>query len=259
MLDVSVVVPTKNSATTLARCLESVRSQSGVNLDVIVVDSRSEDGTQDIASRHGRVIEFDSGMTKARLVGTLAAKGQFVLNLDSDQILGKNAVQLALETSRSVVAFGEISSGRGVVANLNRIDNRFVNLNWRQNLDVTTGAIRPRLYVRERLKLALESIPQTLLDLRPCPFSEDSLIFFHSGFDSRDVGFVPDAILHLEESGLVRYLRKWHDYGCAARAYRGTEYRRFAEMRGARRGAGKFLTLPALMLRGVPFLLGYHS
>ncbi len=48
---VSVVIPTRNSERTLKECLRSVNAQSYPNVEIIVVDSASNDKTAEIASR----------------------------------------------------------------------------------------------------------------------------------------------------------------------------------------------------------------
>lgn len=46
---VSVIIPTYNSSKTLKKCLESIKSQSYQNIEVIVIDNNSIDNTKEIA------------------------------------------------------------------------------------------------------------------------------------------------------------------------------------------------------------------
>ncbi|HEY4955749.1 MAG TPA: glycosyltransferase, partial [Gemmatimonadaceae bacterium] len=48
---VSVIVPARNEARNIERCVRSVLSTTWPNLEVIVVDDHSEDGTGEIARR----------------------------------------------------------------------------------------------------------------------------------------------------------------------------------------------------------------
>ena len=49
---VSVIIPTKNSARTIEACLRSVKYQDYKNIEIIVVDNFSTDGTQEIAKKY---------------------------------------------------------------------------------------------------------------------------------------------------------------------------------------------------------------
>ena len=88
--DVSAIVPTLDSAAHLGRCLASLEAQRGVDLEVIVVDQGSRDGTADIAREHGaRVLSLPrSGFyrppTRSRNHGARAASGRFLVHLDAD-------------------------------------------------------------------------------------------------------------------------------------------------------------------------------
>lgn len=224
------------------------------------MDSCSTDRTAEISKRFGRVIVADSGATRARLIGTEASTGDYVLNLDSDQFLMSHAIEAALATERAAVAFGEVSTGDSLIARINRLDKATVNQEWQTNLDPISGFIRPRLYRRDVLMEAFRSIPEKILDVKPCPFSDDSLVYWHSGVKPDQVGFVPDGIVHEEMAHVLDYVRKWRVYGRTAKVYRGTQYSVFVTSRGKRnvRGMRHFASMPGLAFRVVPFIIGYY-
>ncbi|MCI4336175.1 MAG: glycosyltransferase family 2 protein [Thermoplasmata archaeon] len=255
-----MVVPTRNAARTIGWCLEAVSHQEFPPIEVIVVDSLSDDGTADIACRTARVISQDCGIAAARLIGAQAAQGRWVLNLDADQALSPSALRQAVASGHDVVAFGESSAGGGILGFLNDVDRRRLHRHWDQQLDPVEGTIRPRLYPRSQLIRALEAIGPDLLQMKPGPYSEDSLIYANSGVDPSAVGFVPDAIVHREMDSLRGYLHKWRTYGQTARPYRGTPLEKFTHRRARRRGnlVDAVAGLPVLALRAVPFVIGYY-
>ncbi|MCW4047188.1 MAG: glycosyltransferase [Candidatus Bathyarchaeota archaeon] len=85
---VSVVVPTRNSARTLSRCLQSVKNQTLKPFEIIVVDDFSSDETVQIAKNLGaRILQRRCRPAEARNLGTSASTGEYMLFLDSDQVL----------------------------------------------------------------------------------------------------------------------------------------------------------------------------
>ena len=81
----SAVVITKNAADKLRNCLESVKWAD----EIIIVDGGSTDGTVDIAREYTDNIitsEFQ-GFARERNKGAEAAKGDWVLELDADEIV----------------------------------------------------------------------------------------------------------------------------------------------------------------------------
>jgi glycosyltransferase involved in cell wall biosynthesis len=87
---VSVILPTYNRATLLPRAIYSVLNQSYHDLELIVVDDCSTDGTEDELSKikdaRLRVIRqsINSGPSAARNVGIRASLGRYVAFQDSD-------------------------------------------------------------------------------------------------------------------------------------------------------------------------------
>jgi rhamnosyltransferase len=81
---ISVVIPAKNGEATIASCLQGIFSQTlRDQLEVIIIDSGSKDGTCEIASNYPAQIhrispeQFNHGET--RNLGVQLARGQFVV------------------------------------------------------------------------------------------------------------------------------------------------------------------------------------
>jgi glycosyltransferase involved in cell wall biosynthesis len=87
---VSAVIATYNRAHLVGNAIKSILGQTYENIEVIVVDDGSTDGTQDMLKRFGdqvRVIRQDNaGPGAARNRGIAAATGEIVAFLDSDDL-----------------------------------------------------------------------------------------------------------------------------------------------------------------------------
>lgn len=107
---VSVIIPSYNRATTLGRAARSVLSQDFRDLELIIVDDGSSDGTAeviaDLADTRVRVIvhETNRGVGAARNTGIETARGEIVAFQDSDDewLQGKLSAQI-----RAMEAAGE--------------------------------------------------------------------------------------------------------------------------------------------------------
>ena len=90
---VSVVVPTRNSGATLLRCLQSIRDQDYLRIEVIVVDNGSTDDTVNIANMMADiVIAGGHERSEQANLGVNSAHGSFVFRLDADFVLDRRVV-----------------------------------------------------------------------------------------------------------------------------------------------------------------------
>jgi len=97
---ISIVIPVKNSKQTIGECIESAKSSGSNNIEIVVVDDNSSDGSIDIAKGYGcKVVKSEGmgGVAAARNAGAKKAKGEIILFMDSDIILRKNAFELIRE------------------------------------------------------------------------------------------------------------------------------------------------------------------
>lgn len=113
--NVSVIMPVYNSAAYLQEAIESVVSQTGVSVELIVVDDGSVDGSQDIARTYSCVKliqQQHAGACAARNRGLHIATGTYVKFFDSDDILEPNILQRQVECSESVdertIIYGDV-------------------------------------------------------------------------------------------------------------------------------------------------------
>jgi len=82
----------------LEQCLKAVKQQTYKNIEIIIVDSYSKDRTLEIAKKFNvRIVMCKGKLLEARIAGTEASKGKYVLLLDSDQILEKTVIERAVE------------------------------------------------------------------------------------------------------------------------------------------------------------------
>ncbi len=94
---VSVIVPTCNSEAYLERCLLSVRRQSYRNIEVIVADNYSTDGTAGIAARFAdRTIVCGPERCAQFNMAAAQARGSLLYRVDSDFLLDDTIVERAV-------------------------------------------------------------------------------------------------------------------------------------------------------------------
>ncbi|HEV7624688.1 MAG TPA: glycosyltransferase family A protein [Amnibacterium sp.] len=87
-LRVSVVLPVRDDAPALRRCLEALATLTDGADEIVVVDNGSCDGTADVARAAGArlVVEPVRGIASAAAAGYDAATGDVLVRLDSDAV-----------------------------------------------------------------------------------------------------------------------------------------------------------------------------
>lgn len=87
---VSVVVPVYNAARWLGEAIESILTQTYRDLELIVVDDGSTDGSGDVARSFGErvqlVTQANAGPSAARNAGVARARGELIAFCDSDDV-----------------------------------------------------------------------------------------------------------------------------------------------------------------------------
>lgn len=98
---ISIIVPVYNSENYIARCIESILSQTSYDWELILINDGSSDYSENICNYYAHsdkrihVINQDNkGVSSARNTGLVNARGEWVTFCDSDDELNKMAIEI---------------------------------------------------------------------------------------------------------------------------------------------------------------------
>jgi glycosyltransferase involved in cell wall biosynthesis len=104
---VSVILPVFNGAEFVSYALESISLQTYENLEVIVVDDGSTDGTQAILQGWTRrdprvrlIVQANAGVARARNRAIAESSGEFVAPIDADDMWGPDKIETQVRRMR---------------------------------------------------------------------------------------------------------------------------------------------------------------
>lgn len=111
---ITVVIPCYNYARYLGQAIESALGQSGVAMDVVVVDDASTDGSTDVAHSYAvkdsriqlLVHSVNAGPVKTFNDGLAVARGEFLVRLDADDLLTPGSIGRSIEVLRAYPSVG---------------------------------------------------------------------------------------------------------------------------------------------------------
>lgn len=101
---ITVIIPVYNVKPYLSKCLESVGKQSYKNLEIILVDDGSDDGSfsicKEFSKRDSRIKLYHTknlGLSHARNVGLDHANGEYIVFIDSDDYIHENMISIMMD------------------------------------------------------------------------------------------------------------------------------------------------------------------
>lgn len=267
-----VSIPTLNSAATLAATIESVQHQLQPGVSINVVDSRSTDSTEDIARSHGvEFISYPGKLLGARYEGFAHSDADYVLFMDSDQVLAEGALARLLDLlerdDHDMVILEESSyRTRTLTEKMYDLDRRLVHEAYSYNVSPEHGVLLPRVFRRSLLMKAFEKIPAEIL---PAVVAHDHAIIYYECYQlSTDVALLPHAMFHQEPPSLHETFHHFVSYGRNVRSFEHLGvYEELIKSKMQGRNAGvlktlqpkRVLTLPLLLAKFSGYYYGYHS
>ena len=201
---VSVIVPTKNSALLLSKCLDSVKNQTYTNIEIILVDNNSTDNTKEIASKYTNFV-FNQGPERSAQVnfGVYKANGEFVYKIDSDFVLESQVISQCVE---------EIQKGFDAIVVHNSPD---VRVSWIARVRKFEVDMYKYDITHSSARFVKKSVYEKIGGFDPKITAGEDYDFQNklnrSGFKT---GFIEAEALHLgEPTNIWNHLKKYYDYG----------------------------------------------
>lgn len=110
---VTIIIPTFNRRRWIGECLDAVRAQTYRNIETLVIDDCSSDGTVEwlrSEPRYGfarlHVQPKNGGASEARNAGVRMGRGELVTFIDSDDILEPSHIETAVDAFRRYADLG---------------------------------------------------------------------------------------------------------------------------------------------------------
>lgn len=141
MIKISIITITYNSEKTLEQTIKSVVDQGYANLEYIIIDGGSKDGTLDIVNKYRDKIavvvsEKDNGISDAFNKGIRIASGDIIGIINSDDLLAKDALTILSEVYSEDV---DVYRGNLIIWD-DVSDKKYVNYPT-MNFDVTRSTL----------------------------------------------------------------------------------------------------------------------
>lgn len=107
MPKVSVIIPVYNTDQYVAKTIESILNQTLYDIEIILINDGSKDNSLSILEQYAgidkriRLINQDNkGLSVSRNIGIEAANGEYILFMDSDDLLDKNTLEQCYKKSQ---------------------------------------------------------------------------------------------------------------------------------------------------------------
>lgn len=128
---VSIVIPTKDEASNIEACLQSIQNQTYQNIEIIVIDNFSSDATLQIAKKYtSNVWQKGPERSVQRNYGLIdKAQGEYAMFIDADMTLSPNLITDCVNYMQTKNCVGlhitEIITGQSYWSKVRRFERSF--------------------------------------------------------------------------------------------------------------------------------------
>lgn len=191
---VSIIIPVFNAENYISETIQSLLNQSYENIEIILVDDGSTDGSSKIIDNNidARIKYYhqeNKGAPAARNYGFEKAEGELVIFFDADDTLTQNGIYKVVEM------FNANQTIDMVIGDFSSVDD-----NSELILESNLGSIKERYYIAENLqekyKIIANSNPFPGNKIYKKSFLDSNQIIFHDLKIAQDLNFLLEVLAH---------------------------------------------------------------
>ena len=108
---ISIIVPVYNVKEYIKRCVDSIINQTYKNIEIILVDDGSNDGSEGICDAYEKNYNYikvihkeNGGLSDARNAGIDIARGKYIAFVDSDDYINRKMIEILYKNIKNVDA-----------------------------------------------------------------------------------------------------------------------------------------------------------
>lgn len=196
---VSVIIPIYNTESYLEKCLESIRTQTYVNIEIIMIDDGSTDCSKVIAnafvekdSRFHLFSQRNAGVSMARNYGLDIAQGEYILFIDSDDWIEPQMIERLVYNMKEYntdISCCQYDRGSCFTGEKTELWNKQITLqNFLIHKEIN-GSLVNKLFRKELIK-------NNRLD-ESIKYGEDALFLWKSLLNINSIVVSPDILYHV--------------------------------------------------------------
>lgn len=193
MVKISAIIPVYNSEKYLKRCIDSLLNQSLKEIEIILINDGSTDGSQKIIEAYAKkfpsifktFLQSNHGQASSRNFGLKYATGEFISFIDSDDYLELSAYEEAYDFSVSnnldIVCFNFFEENN----NVKRVSSYYKFKNYPNDIK----------YVLNETSPVNKIIRKSLIDNNNIRFTENCIY--------EDLELIPKLVLYTNKIGFL--------------------------------------------------------
>lgn len=220
-MKVSVIIPIYNGEKYFADCIQSILDQSFTNIEIIVINDGSTDGSLSLIKRYAQndsrivvINQKNKGVSAARNAGLSKARGDYIMFVDADDYIArKDALELLIDFAKEngnpdVVCFRRVGDTRGRKApsGYSKLNDSIIG---RMIVDETINTLWDKLYKKSIIKENSIKFP---VGIR---MAEDLLFNVQYFCEAKTIGFFDEELYYYrednQESATKKYMPNKYD------------------------------------------------